>query len=250
MAQQKRRHMYKDDSSLDKPANHEAKIWRYMDLWKLLDMVVTSSLHFTRVDRLDDKHEGSWEPSGVFDAYKSCGEDYVNQLKYWERVARTIGAVNCWHVSESEANDMWELYTSGDNGVVIQSTYRALLCEMQEINNRVCTIGLMKYIDHKKDKFEGVGQGGFGTFLDWFVYKDKTFTHENELRVLLLAMGDKDKPAERIPIEGAKLQVKLGRLIKSIRLRPNSQNWKRDLLRKLFADYEIKAEVLPSSLQD
>lgn len=242
--------MYKDDPSLGKPENPEAKIWRYMDLWKLLDMVTTSSLHLTRVDCLDDQLEGSWEPSGAFDAYKSYGEDYVKQLKYWQKVGRTIGAVNCWHVSESESNDMWELYTSKDNGVAIQSTYGDLLCEMKEINNRVCTIGLMKYIDHKEDKFEGVDKGTFGTFLDWFVYKDKTFAHENELRVLLLAMGDKDKPAEPIPIEGVKLQVKLERLIKSIRLRPNSQNWKRDLLRKLLSDYKISAEVLPSSLQD
>ncbi len=36
------------------------KIWRYMDLTKLVAFLETGSLHFARADTLGDPYEGSW----------------------------------------------------------------------------------------------------------------------------------------------------------------------------------------------
>jgi len=240
--------MYKDDPNLEKPENKDVKIWRYMDLWKFMHMITTSTLHFTRVDSLDDPNEGSWQPSTIYEAYKDQGDQYINNLQYWEKVFRTIGAVNCWHVNYSESQKMWELYVPSGDGVVIQSTYGLLRNSMQEYDERICTIGMMQYIDYEKEKFESCTQNTLGRFTDFFTYKDRHFKHENELRALIMAMGDRNNSATRIPKEGINLKVVLSDLIQTVYLSPDAQDCKLDLLKKLISDYKIEIEVSPSLL--
>ena len=42
------------------PSDESMKIWRYMDLLKLIAFLETGSLHFARDDTLGDLYEGSW----------------------------------------------------------------------------------------------------------------------------------------------------------------------------------------------
>ncbi len=240
--------MYKDDPNIQKPENKDVRIWRYIDLWKFMDMLTTSTLHFTRVDSLDDPNEGSWQPSGVYEAYRDYGDQYINNLQHWEKVFRTIGAVNCWHVNDSESQKMWELYVPSGHGVVIQSTYGLLRNEMQKYDERICTIGVMQYIEYEKEKFESCTQNTFGKFTDFFTYKDRNFKHENELRALIMAMGDRNNPAKPIPKKGVNLKVSLSDLIERVYLSPTAQEWKLGLLKKLVSDYKVETEVSPSKL--
>ena len=45
---------------LCQPSDGGIKIWRYMDLPKLVAFLETESLHFARADTLGDPFEGSW----------------------------------------------------------------------------------------------------------------------------------------------------------------------------------------------
>ncbi len=45
---------------LCQPSDGSIKIWRYMDLPKLVAFLETGSLHFARADTLGDPFEGSW----------------------------------------------------------------------------------------------------------------------------------------------------------------------------------------------
>jgi hypothetical protein len=239
--------MYIDHPELKKPNNENAKIWRYMDLWKFLDMLATSSLHFSRVDCLDDSLEGTWGPSGVFEAYKSQGDNFLNQLKYWEKVFKTTGAVSCWNLNEDESEKMWKLYVKSDDGIVIQSTFGDFKKVMQNCE-RVLYIGLMEYIEYQSDKFAGATNHTFGNFTTFFNYKDKDFRHENELRALIMAIGNQGNPAKPIPEQGIKIPINLSELIKEIRISPGSETWKLDLVKKVVSDYEVETKVMPSSL--
>lgn len=214
--------MYIDHPKLKKPDNEDAKIWRYIDLWKFLDVLATSSLHFSRVDFLGDLLEGSWGPSGVFEAYKSQGDNFINQLGYWEKVFKTTGAVNCWHLNESESENMWKLYVKSDNGLVIQSTFGDFKNVMHSCKRKVY-IGLMEYIDYRIDKFADSTNRTFGNFTTFFNYKDKDFRHENELRALIMAIGTKENPAKPIPKQGIKVPISLSDLIKGVYLSPGSE---------------------------
>ena len=234
--------MYKQDPQLDIPNNNQ-KIWRYMGIWKFMDMLSTSTLHCTRVDCLDDTQEGSWEQFGVFDAYKSMGPEQVKLLEYWNKVYRTIGAVNCWHVNESESQQMWDEYVCQCGGVAITSTFNDLreVIKKTDTSGRIATIGMMKY-----KQFQQNPANGFGTFLDYFTYKHKDFKHENELRVLILAMGIQQKPGKKIPKEGLKLEINLNDLISEVYVYTGSQSWKLDLICRLVSDYNLNVTIEPS----
>lgn len=234
--------MYIDNIELDKPAKN-AKIWRYMDHWKFSDMLATSSLHFTRVDKLDDNLEGTWGPSGAFEAYESYGKEYIEQLKYWEKVFRTIGAVNCWHVNNSESEEMWNLYVSGNEGVAVQSTFSALT-KAFDTTARKIYVGIMKYIDYEHDSFEDCSNRSFGNFTTFFNYKDENFKHENELRALIMAMGTKSEPAQPLSANGTKVHINVAEIIEGI-YTPTS---KVNLLQKEFSDYGVAVQVIPSAI--
>ena len=47
------------------PSDGSMKIWRYIDLPKLIAFLETKSLHFARADTLGDAYEGSWTSLNV-----------------------------------------------------------------------------------------------------------------------------------------------------------------------------------------
>ena len=42
------------------PRDERIKVWRYLDLPKLIDLLETQSLYFARADTLEDPLEGMW----------------------------------------------------------------------------------------------------------------------------------------------------------------------------------------------
>jgi hypothetical protein len=110
-----------------------------------------------------------------------------------------------------------------------------------DTTDRIATIGMMKYSEILKTPTNGLG-----TFLDHFTYKDKDFKHENELRVLVLAMGPQQKPGKKIPKEGLKLKINLNDLISQVYVYTGSQSWKLDLICNVVSDYNLGVAIEPS----
>ncbi|MBN1362585.1 MAG: hypothetical protein JW993_18455 [Sedimentisphaerales bacterium] len=238
--------MYAKHPELTLPAD-EATIWRYMDRWKFEDMLGSSSLHFTRVDKLDDSLEGTWGPAGISNAYASYGPEYLGQLKYWESVFRTIGAVNCWHVNDSESQQMWDLYVRSQNGLVVQSTVSSLRKAVGPSHQTVY-LGMMKYIDYELDAFANCTETSFGNFMTFFNYKDTGFRHENELRALILAMGTQSKPATPLNPVGTKVVVNIRDLIKGVYLQSGSGGTDLGELQDLCSAHKLDALITMSTL--
>ena len=55
-------------------------IWRYFDLAKFIHLIAFKELHFTRIDQLHDKFEGSYPISNIKDWEEKFdnGDDYRN----------------------------------------------------------------------------------------------------------------------------------------------------------------------------
>jgi hypothetical protein len=51
-------------------------LWRYVDLYRLLDLVQTSELHLTRVDDMEDRWEGSFSSVNVAQRPTIYGEHW------------------------------------------------------------------------------------------------------------------------------------------------------------------------------
>ena len=120
------------------PPDANTMVWRYMDLPKLIDLLETKSLHFSRADTLGDRFEGSWTHGNA--AYRDkiyqyiaaeTGEDWSfasgqEHLGNLTKHLRRMTYINCWHAGETESAAMWKLYGTTAGSVAIQTTYKKL----------------------------------------------------------------------------------------------------------------------------
>jgi len=162
------------------------RLWRYLSLDKLVDMLSTSELFFTPLATFakTDPFEG-YLPSVAFDAHASISSRYVKDLELAhqqlaehrrnngypltdvERVTlesslddmrsslrRLLPAiakattVNCWHANEGESEAMWRLYAENGKAVAVETTLDALKQSIQERDSpSIVHIYPVKYLD-------------------------------------------------------------------------------------------------------
>ena len=162
------------------------RLWRYLSLDKLVDLLSTSELFFTPLATFakSDPFEG-YLPSVAFDAHASISSRYAKDLELAhqqlaehrqnkgypltgaERVAletsledmrsslrRLLPAiakattVNCWHANEGESEAMWRLYAENGKAVAVETTLDALKQSIQERDSpSIVHIYPVKYLD-------------------------------------------------------------------------------------------------------
>src|ERR1700682_6410865 len=117
------------------PPDENALIWRYLDFTKLVDLLDTNTLFFTRADRFEDRFEGSYPQPNVATrpnvfVKKGFSEKNAKEtaalMTYFSREIRRYMAINCWHINPHESAAMWRLYLKSNEGISIQSTYKYL----------------------------------------------------------------------------------------------------------------------------
>ena len=91
-------------------------MWRYMPFVRFNDLITSNELHLSRLDRLDDGHEG-YIPS-IDPATKAW--EIAAQRHAW--AWRHLTFVSCWHICPHENSLMWPSYGGASEGVVIRST--------------------------------------------------------------------------------------------------------------------------------
>jgi hypothetical protein len=125
--------MYEAHPLFAQPENDAVRVWRYMDFTKLVSLVDSRRLYFTRADKFHDPFEGSWPKTNV-DARQSMVVDVPPEMR--EALAKQIGdmaghlprflAINCWHMNDHESAAMWKLYLKSNEGIAVQSSYKSL----------------------------------------------------------------------------------------------------------------------------
>jgi hypothetical protein len=202
------------------PEDDEIKIWKYMDFTKLISLLETGCLFFSRADSFDDPFEGSYPRNNV-EFRKSVPKELdeesqehflkvINNTKdtnkYWPRYT----AISCWHMNEFESAAMWSLYLKSDEGIAIQSSYSKL---------------------------------------------KKSFEHESELRAVMLkkpiSSGEIDFKEETIKKGGGVLiKVNIEELIDKIYVAPNAPKWFYELVNTIVKRYKPDIEILPSDINN
>ena len=112
------------------PDNPDTKVWRYIDLPKLIFLLDKGTLFFPRADILKDPHEGSVTSMGknlLVSFWKQYGLDDIDEeMSKIHMKARHCTYISCWHMNEFESEAMWKLYCPNNQGVALQTTYRKL----------------------------------------------------------------------------------------------------------------------------
>ncbi|HEV2436356.1 MAG TPA: hypothetical protein VG077_10190 [Verrucomicrobiae bacterium] len=125
------------------PENACDRIWRYMDLPKLIYLLDRRKLYLSRADKFDDRHEGAtpliqkiWERqkdpknSETFAAFRCRQREWT--------------FISCWSHCDHESHALWRIYCGPKQGVAVCSQYFKLV-KLKNPKVEDIMVGLVDY---------------------------------------------------------------------------------------------------------
>jgi len=231
--------MYLNNPNIKLPEDPDTVVWKYLDLSKFLDLLLSKKLFMSRSDKFEDQYEGTFsEPT--FEEIKKLAIDNPDFLKYYKTHREKV-AVSSWHINEYESFAMWQIFTQNSEGLAIQSTIGRLQKAVKPENNFDQYIGEVNYIDYRKEYIP------FDDLFFPFLFKRKSFQYEREVRILT----DTSKSTVKLN-DGLKINVDINQLIEKIYIHPKSENWYKklviELVERLGFGFEIEKSDLESDI--
>jgi len=228
--------MYINSSNITLPEDNETIVWKYLDLSKFLDMLLSQQLFMSRSDKFEDQYEGTFsEPT--FEEIKKIAANKPEFLDYYKSHREKV-VISSWHINEYESFAMWQIFTKNNEGLAIQSTIGRLKEALQPENRIEQYIGNVNYIDYKKEYIP------FDDAFFPFLFKRKSFQYEREVRII------SDVSTKNISVnDGLKINVDLSQLIEKIYIHPKSENWYKKLVIELVSKLNFNIEIEKSDLE-
>ncbi|KAF2342482.1 DUF2971 domain-containing protein [Flavobacterium tistrianum] len=231
--------MYLNNPNIKLPDDPDTIVWKYLDLSKFLDLLLSKKLFMSRSDKFEDQYEGTFsEPT--YEEIKKLAVDNPEFLNYYKTHREKV-AISSWHINEYESFAMWQIFTKNNEGLAIQSTIKRLQKAVRPENNFDQYIGEVNYIDYKKEYIP------FDDLFFPFLFKRKSFQYEREVRIL----SDTSKSDIKLN-DGLKINVDINQLIEKIYIHPKSENWYKklviELVERLGFGFEIEKSDLESDI--
>ena len=228
--------MYVAHPNIKLPEDPNTIVWKYLDLSKFLDLILSKKLFMSRSDKFEDQYEGTFsEPT--FEEIKKLAENNPDFLKYYKSHREQV-AISSWHINENESFAMWQIFTQNSEGLAIQSTIGRLQKALTNENNFQQYIGEVNYIDYKKEYIP------FDDLFFPFLFKRKSFQYEREVRILT----DISSSGQRLN-DGLKINVDLHHLIEKLYIHPKSENWYKRLVIELVKQLDFDITIEKSDLE-
>lgn len=231
--------MYLNNPNIKLPEDLDTIVWKYLDLSKFLDLLLSRKLFMSRSDKFEDQYEGTFsEPT--FEEIKKLSIDNPDFLNYYKTHREKV-AISSWHINEYESFAMWQIFTQNSEGLAIQSTVKRLQDALHPESNHKQYIGEVNYIDYKKEYIP------FDNMFFPFLFKRKSFQYEREVRIITDVAEDNIKLND-----GLKINVDINQLIEKIYIHPKSENWYKNLViqlvKQLGFDFQIEKSDLESDI--
>ncbi|WP_339889943.1 hypothetical protein [uncultured Flavobacterium sp.] len=231
--------MYKENPNIILPDDDNIIVWKYLDLSKFLEMLLSNRLFMSRSDKFEDQYEGTFsEPT--YEEIKKIAANNPKFLNYYKKHREKV-VISSWHINEYESFAMWQIFTKNNEGLAIQSTIGRLKKALATERKTIQHIGQVNYIDYKKELIP------FDDSFFPFLFKRKSFQYEREVRII------SDVSLDNLKInEGLKIDVNIDQLIERIYIHPKSENWYKnlviELVEKLDFDFTIEKSDLESDI--
>lgn len=257
------------------PADENEKLWKYLDIWKFIDLLSTSKLYFTRADiiKKNEPFDGKY-PDKMYEILKNAylelnkGDEKQASMDTsfeWEfiKVFDKLYFINCWNISFQESAAMWKIYTQNNQGIAIQTTYKKLI---DSIEKKGIHAGLVEYIDHRTLKLDNGNSLNFfnNAFYPYFL-KHISYKYEQEFRLVYYESNKKNIKSGTKKIsfgkmnygynirECIKIPIKnLNNLIENIYTSPFMERWQIEwqieILDILLDKFEINKKIKHSEL--
>jgi hypothetical protein len=231
--------MYTNNPNIILPDDDTIIVWKYLDLSKFLDMLMSKRLFMSRSDKFEDQYEGTFsEPT--YEEIKKIAANNPEFLDYYKSHREKV-VISSWHINEYESFAMWQIFTKNNEGLAIQSTIGRIKKALATERKTVQHIGQVNYIDYKKELIP------FDDSFFPFLFKRKSFQYEREVRII------SDVSSDNIIInDGLKIDVDINQLIERIYIHPKSENWYKnlviELVEKLGFGFTIEKSDLESDI--
>jgi hypothetical protein len=228
----------------------DQRIWRYITLPSLLCLLAKRRLHFSRIWELDDLSEGRISQAQVND----LGIDLEDEgriellptlLQMYTNFAMGC-AISCWHANETESVAMWQLYTTGDDGVAISTTVGKLMSCLtpKGIQDFHFNVGFVKYIDHNANIFTETPPER-QTALQSLFHKSREYAHEQEVRIVVIMPQNKPYPSSDLDFQLTSLSF-----IEQIVVSPRFPAWALSTLQSVISGFGVTLTLGSSVLRE
>jgi hypothetical protein len=192
-----------------------------MSLPKFVSLLQTSALHLSRLDLLQDPHEGAL-PRALVEARRAFLEkEGIADILTGQKV-RSACYVSCWALNDVESEAFWRLYAHDDDGVAIQTSYYKLV-DVIKGDDRLY-VGRVSYLDYETQWFPA------NNLFYPVMHKRLAFAHEREVRVVTL-LGEHVAADSPPGPPGLLVSVDLERLVDGVFVTPYAQQWYADVVR-------------------
>lgn len=218
------------------------RLWRYMDLAKLISLLETKAIWLARADTFRDKHEGRFPDemrTWIEKAYESLPDDDSSPVKdaddFQDYLLKNT-FVSCWHKNIDENMVMWEIYGRDTNAVALQTTVGRIKESIDSSGLSGHSLLLRPVVYERSEDVQGLLR-----YEECFFRKRPHFAFEEEVRISLDTYL-RVNPTKDTPY-GYDLPVLISMLIESIYVHPDSSEWFLDVVNSITKHYAVHAKV-------
>ena len=228
--------MYINKPDIKLPADPNTIVWKYLDLSKFLELLLSQKLFMSRSDKFEDQYEGTFsEPT--YEEIKKLAINKPEFINYYKTHREKV-TISSWHINEYESFAMWQIFTQNSEGLAIQSTIGRLQEAVGTEKVFEQYIGEVNYIDYKKEYIP------FDDLFFPFLFKRKSFQYEREVRIIT------DVSKNNLTInDGLKINININQLIERIYIHPKSENWYKNLVIQLVKQLGYAITIEKSDLE-
>jgi len=236
-----------------------------MDFTQFVSILENEELFLPRADNLGDSFEGSL-PHQNKEVRRSKLKDYPPEwpeslLPKFRRICTRHTFLSCWHMNDVESAAMWDLYLKSNQGLCIESSISDLELALEDSNQEIY-LSKIEYADYREEILEDrMEQGIITDTLSPFLYKRKSFSHENEFRAIIhdppwvdsesgivssedIRQSDLEESAYE---SGRTVNVDIQNLIDSIRISPEAEPWIFDLVKSVCNTHGLDSDLVIES---
>lgn len=233
----------------------ETLIWRYIGLDKFLDLLLTSTIKFSRASIATDRNEISWILENLkrnpdFEKHSEGAKLFIESL-------RRTTYISCWVENKDESRSFWASYLDlNKQGVAIKTTvgdfidsvdwngkgfdyqkiaYRSDFT-IEEIQSQIIAVNTKNpaYKDENEIRFSISGLNELSTPFDSIEKIQENFRQSNNLGNVLSR------------------KVDLSNLISELVISPYCSPWQRENIVRLIQDYQpgISSRITESTIKE
>ena len=226
------------DDSLDE----SVRLWRYIDLARLISLVEKNVVWLARADTFKDSHEGRFPDemrTWMEKAYESFPADDPSPVKdaddFQDYLLKNT-FISCWHKNADENIVMWEIYGRDTNAVAVQTTVGRMKSGINASGLSGHSLLLRPVMYERAESVQGVLR-----YEECFFRKRPHFAFEEEVRISLDTYSP-IRPTKDTPY-GYDLPLNPNGIIETIYVHPDSSAWLVDVVRSIAKRYQVNADV-------